>query len=354
MAIPDILAATYFGNTILDYLILFAFIAGGVILGKIITWTNGKIVSKLAKKTKTDLDDILVQLSEKPIIIYIIAFTTWFGWQFLDFTLYPAIHTYFGHFLYLVVAINTAWLFTRVIKALIDEYITPMASKTKTDLDDTLIPITKKLAVFIIYAITIIMILNHFGQEIGPLLAGLGIGGLAFALAAKDLLSNVFGSITVLMDKPFKIGQRIKIGGFDGFVKEISIRTTRIQTLDNTMVYVPNAKFTDQILENVSREPTRKVLMNIGLVYDTSTAKMKEAVNILNNILKKQKGLDGKHLVYFTEFGDFALKILVIYYIKDKDNILPIKHDVNMKIKEQFEKAELNMAFPTQTIELKK
>jgi len=349
-----LLETMYFGNTILDYLIFFAFIAGGVILGKIVVWTNENVVRKLANNTKTNLDDIMIELSEKPLIVYLSVFGTWLGWQFLDFTQYPSIDVYFGHLVYMVVALTTAWLLTRIVKAIIDFYVTPLASKTKTDLDDTLIPIFKKLSVFIIYAITIIMILNHFGQEIGPLLAGLGIGGLAFALAAKDMLSNIFGSVTVLMDKPFRVGHRIKIGGVDGFVKEINVRTTRIQTLDNTMIYIPNAQFTGQMLENVTQEPARKTVMNIGLVYNTSVANMKKAVKILNEILEKQEGLNGKHLVYFTEFGDFALKILVIYYIKDKDNILPIKHDVNMHIKERFEKAGLEMAFPTQTIELKK
>jgi len=349
-----LLTATYFGNTVLDYLIFFAFVAGGVIIGKIFTWVNGNIVRKLASKTKTELDDVLIGLIEKPIIVYIAAFTTWIGWQFLDFSAHPVIDTYFGHILYLIVAISTAWLLSGVIKAVIDYYITPLASKTKTDLDDTLIPILKKLISFVIYAIALIMILNHFGQEIGPLLAGLGIGGLAFALAAKDMLSNIFGSVTILMDKPFKIGQRIRVEGFDGSVKEINVRTTRIQTLDGTMVYVPNAKFTDTIIENVAQEPTRKVKMSIGVTYDTSNAKMNEAVKILDGILKKHKELNGKHLISFNEFGPYSLNILVIYHIKNKDNILGIQHDVNMAIKEQFEKAKIDMAFPTQTIELKK
>lgn len=344
----------YFDNTIFSYLVFFGFFIGSILIARILVFVNEKVVKKLTQKTKTELDDIIIELTEKPLMVYIVAFFCWIGWSFLSFPNYPHIDLYFGHVLYLVIAVNSAWMLSRVSKALIDQYVTPLASKTKTDLDDTLIPILRKLISFTIYALAVIMILNHFGQEIGPLLAGLGIGGLAFALAAKDLLSNIFGSVTILTDKPFSIGQRIKIGGFDGFVKEINVRTTKIKTLDGTMVYVPNATFTDNILENVSKETTRKVSMSIGVTYDTSNAKMKKAVDILNDILQKQKGLDGNHLVYFTEFGDFALKILVIYYIKDKDSILPIKHSVNMQIKERFEKAKIDMAFPTQTIELKK
>ncbi|MBW3019365.1 mechanosensitive ion channel family protein [Candidatus Woesearchaeota archaeon] len=345
---------TYFNNTVLQYLIFFAFLAGGFIVSKILVWINNKIIKKLAAKTQTRFDDILLDLLEKPFVIYLTVLFVYIGFQFLKFPDYPKIPAYFGHIIYLCVAVNTAWLFARIIRTLIEEYVAPMASRTKTDLDDTLIPILKKLAVFIIYAIAAIMVLNHFGQDIGALLAGLGIGGLAFALAAKDLLANIFGSVTILTDKPFSIGQRIKINGFDGFVREINVRTTRVETMEGNMLYIPNAKFTDSMLENVSKEKARKIVMNIGVTYDTSNAKMKKAVDIIQKILDTQKSLKEGSLVYFTEFGDSALNILVIYWITDKDNILPIKHDINMKIKEQLEKAKIDMAFPTQTIHVKK
>lgn len=344
----------YFDNTILQYLIFFGILAGGAILAKIFMWVNKKIVHRLASKTRTKLDDIIVELVERPIIIYVVCLAAYIGWQFLAFPNHPMIDAYFGHFLYLVVAINSAWLLSRITSALIEEYVKPLTAKTKTDLDDTLIPIVRKTLSFIIYAIALIMILEHFGQEIGPMLAGLGIGGLAFAFAAKDLLANIFGSVTILTDKPFSLGQRIKINGFDGFVREINIRTTRVETLEGNMLYIPNAKFTDSMLENVSKEKARKVVMNVGLTYDTSNAKLKKAIDLIQKILDKKDGLRDGSLVYFTEFGDFALNILVIYWITDKDSILPIKHDINMRIKEALEKASIDMAFPTQTIELKK
>lgn len=348
------LTITYFDNTILKYIIFFGIFALGWIASKIFRVFFAKFGTKFTRKTKNGFDDAMVEISEKPLSLYIIAFFTWFGFEFLTFPNYPDIPLYFGHLLYLFVAITTAWYVSSLVKHVIEHYLKPLAAKSKTDLDDALVPILQRLSVFVVYAIAIIMILNHFGQEIGPLLAGLGIGGLAFALAAKDLLSNIFGSVTVLLDKPFTLGQRIRINGVDGTVKEINVRTTRIETLDGTQVYIPNAKFTDQIVENVAREEARKVMMTIGLVYGTTNKKMQEAVDVLNKILDKQKGLTETRFVYFTEFGAYSLNILVIYYIKDKDNILPIRHDVNMKIKEEFEKAGIEMAFPTQTIEVKK
>lgn len=353
LSIPFI-TATYFDNTLLAYLQAFGMVILGFLVARTFVFFDQRVIRKLAKKNKFNFDDIVLNLAEKPFTIYMICAGFYIGWGFLTFPNYPDIDRYIGHLLYLVVALNSAWLLTRVIRALIENYLQPLAGKTDTDLDDTLIPILKKLVSISIYAIAVIIILNHFGQEIGPMLAGLGIGGLAFALASKDILANIFGSITVLMDKPFKIGDRIKVNGIDGIVQEISIRTTRIKTLDNTMVYVPNAKFTDSSVENVTQEPARKVMMNIGLVYDTSNVKMKRAISILEKLLSDHKGLDGEHKVAFTEFGDSALSILVIYYIKDKKNILPIRHEINMAIKEKFEKAGLDMAYPTQTVLVKK
>ncbi len=257
--------------------------------------------------------------------------------------------------MYMAFVINSAWLIARIFNAIVENYIKPIASNSKTDLDDYIVPILSKAAGIIIYIIAIIMILNHFGQEIGPMLAGLGIGGLAFALAAKDLLSNIFGSITIMFDKPFSIGHRIRINGFDGTVKEINLRTTKIETLEGTVLYIPNSKFTESAVENVTQEWARKVKMEIGLVYGTSSKKMKKAKDILQDILKKQKGIDNeKFVISFNEFGAYSKNILLVYWIKDKDNIFGIMDEVNFKIMEQLEKAKIEMAFPTQTIEVKK
>jgi len=330
------LAATYFDNTLLSYLTFFGIIILGFLASRVMVFINNRVIRKITKKTAFEFDDIVLTLAEKPFSVYIVLVSVWIGWNFLSFPNYPNIGLYFGHAFYLVIALNTAWLVSRVVKSLIDNYLTPLAAMTETDLDDTLIPILKKLVGVSVYAMAFIVIMNHFGQEIGPMIAGLGIGGLAFALAAKDILSNVFGSITVLMDKPFKIGERIRINGIDGYVQEISLRTTKIRTMDNTMVYVPNSKFTDSSVENVSQEPTRKIVMNLGLVYDTSNMKMKKAVDTIRKIIDSTHGVLKNPTVYFTEFGDFALNILVIYNIKDKKNISSIRHSINMAIKDKI------------------
>ncbi|HDD70588.1 MAG TPA: mechanosensitive ion channel family protein [Candidatus Woesearchaeota archaeon] len=355
MAIPEFLMKAYFDNTLYQYLIFLVTVAAAVIFSRIIYWGIQKFVKKIAAKSKNRFDDILISVSEKPVVVYIILFGVHIGWGMLSFPNFQKIPVYYGHLMYMSVVLVTAWFVSKLLRGIIDTYLKPFAAKTTTDLDDHLIPIIGKLVNIFAFVIAIIMILEHFGQEIGPLLAGMGIGGLAFALAAKDLLSNLFGSITIIFDKPFKVGQRIKLDGFDGFVEEINLRTTRLRTLEGRKLYVPNAKFTESIVENVSQEWARKVKFEIGLTYDTNAVKLKKAKEIIRKILIGHKDVNSeKVFVHFTEFGAYSKNITVIYWITDKDNILKVKDDVNMKIMQAFDRAKIEMAFPTQTVEIKK
>ena len=169
-------------------------------------------------------------------------------------------------------------------------------------------------------------------------------------MAAKDTVSNVFGGFTIFTDKPFKIKDRIKIGGFDGTVSEIGIRSTRLTTLEGRVVTIPNAKFADSMVENVSLEPNRKVVLNLGLTYDTSAENMKLAMKLLKDIIDSNNDTEDNCLISFNSFGDFSLGILFIYYIRKNSDILNTQTDINIEILKQFNENKLEFAFPTQTI----
>jgi len=173
-------------------------------------------------------------------------------------------------------------------------------------------------------------------------------------MAAKDTLSNIFGGFTIFTDQPFKLKDRIKVIGIDGMVQEIGLRSTRIKTLEGRTVTIPNSKFTENPVENVSKEPSRKVVLNLGLTYDTTEIQMKKAMKILKDIAKNNKNLHEKILLSFNSFGDFALGILFIYYIKKGSDILETQSEISSEILKQFNKNKLEFAFPTQTIYTKK
>ena len=352
MAISDFLTNTYYGNTAQEWLIAFLIILGFVIAAKIVYIIFGKVFKKLASKTKTKLDDIIVDMFEEPAVFALGVWGAWYGLSRLTFsesTLNWISSVFDGLIIFII-----AWFVTRLFDALVKEYLVPLTEQSDTDLDDQLLPIVRKGTKAIVWIIAIIIALNNAGYNVGALHAGLGIGGLALAMAAKDTVANIFGGFTILTDKPFKIKDRIQINGFDGVVEEIGIRSTRIRTLAGRLVTIPNMKFSEGAVENVSMEPSRKVVLNLGLTYDTTAKQMEKAIEILKNIAKKNKNVGEKVLVSFNAFGDFAMNILFIYYIKSGADILQTQTEMDMEILKQFNKNKLEFAFPTQTIYTKK
>ncbi|MFW6311756.1 MAG: mechanosensitive ion channel family protein [Nanoarchaeota archaeon] len=351
--VTEILTKTYYGNTVESWLYSLLILLGAVVIGKLLYWFFGNIAKKLTAKTETKLDDILIDMIEEPIVMAIVLFGLWFGANRL--ILSEVAEKWVWNIYQVLIVFTIAWLIARLLDSFYTEYLAPLTEKSKTDLDDQLLPILRKGTKTIIWVLAVIIALNNAGYNVGALLAGLGIGGLALAMAAKDTISNIFGGFTIFVDKPFKIRDRIKVVGYDGTVKEIGLRSTRIQTLEGRIVTIPNSKFSENAVENVTREPTRKVVLNLGLTYDTTPKQMQKAMDILKKIAKKhQDKIDEKILMSFNNFGDFSLGILFIYYIKKSADILCTQTDMNMDILKEFNKNKLEFAFPTQTIFSKK
>lgn len=340
------------GNTYHQYLMLIIYIALGVGVGKIFYFVSSKIVKVLASKTKSQLDDILSHLLEKPIIFMIILAGFYIGAHQL--TLPAKTGAIFDKAMVVLFTLNMSWIIINFIDAIIINYVQPMAEKSKSDLDDHLLPIIRKLVKVVLWVIVLIMIIKSFGFDVSALITGVGIGGLAFALAAQELLSNFFGGIAILSDKPFKLGDRIRVDQNEGWVREIGMRTTRIETLDGTQLVIPNSQIAKSILENVSREKARKIKLSIGLSYDTPQKKILKAQQIIHDLVVKNKYTENETEAALTDFGDSALIITINYWIKEADTakILSVKNEINLGIKERFEEEGINMAFPTRTVHI--
>ncbi len=348
------LGATYFGNTVLEYLFFFSVVAGGVFIGKIITFTSKTILRAFADKTKTRLDDIILTLLEGPVLLSVFLAGLYFGRELLVMS--AGFSSFYLKTISILFIFNIAWYLSKLINGLITHYLEPITEKSETDLDDHLLPIARKLVNVIVWAVVGVMAVEKLGYNVSSLIAGLGIGGLAFALAAKDLVGNLFGGIAILMDKPFKVGDRIKVSDVDGFVREIGLRTTRIETFGGTMITVPNSKVVDSVSENVSAEKQRRMTFTIGVEYGTSLAKLEKGKKIIEGHLKKIKGLDNKEFsVSFSEFAASSLNIRVQYWITPEgmNNYFGVQDELYTAIKKDFEKAKIEMAFPTQTVHLK-
>ena len=344
----DFFTQTYYGNTIGRWFVALLIAAAAVVVGKIVYWIIKNVIHKLTSKTKTKLDDIIVDMIEEPIMFAIIIAGVWWGLSTLTFG--ENAETWVGHIYYILIMLNVAWLITRLFDSLVRLYVVPIVEKSKSELDDQVLPIIRKSLKLVVWIVAIIVGLNNAGIQVAPLLAGLGIGGLVFALAAQDSVANLFGGLTIFVDKPFKLRDRIKINGFDGTIKEVGVRSTRLVTLEGRTVTLPNKVFTGGAVENVSSEPTRKVVLNLGLTYDMDDKKIEKAMEILKEIAANNDNIEDNTPMGFNQFGDFALNILFIYYIKKSADILGTQTEINLEILKQFNKSKLEFAFPSQTI----
>lgn len=246
----------FWGNSIREYIIFMGALALGMLLGKLTSWIIQNIIRKVAKKSTTKIDDVLVDVFDGPLILAVFIATLALSKTIL--LLSPTMAAIYGHLIRILITINIAWLIIRFVDSALEHYLVPYAEQSETDLDDVLLPILRTSAKIIIVVMGGVMVLSDFGFNVVGLVAGLGIGGLAIAFAAKDLISNIFGGISVIADKPFKMGDTIKFGDKSGVVREIGIRTTRLETPEGTALIIPNAKFTDGIIENVSAKDRRK------------------------------------------------------------------------------------------------
>ena len=195
--------------------------------------------------------------------------------------------------------------------------------------------------------------LDNIGLKISTLLAGLGVGGLAVALAAQDTLKNLLGSIMILLDKPYRVGQRIVVKGHDGVVEEIGLRSTRMRLLTGHQTTIPNDEMAKIDIENIGQRPHIRRLTNIGITYDTPPEKIEKAVDIILKILDNHEGMDPEFppRAYFSEYNPYSLNILVLYWYHPADywGYMKFSQWVNLQIAREFQKEGIKFAFPTST-----
>ena len=347
----DFFEQTFYYNTVERWALALAIAMGVWVLSKLLYWISANILRRLVQRTATKLDDILLDTLEQPLIVlftlvgFLVAYhRLWFP-EDIDLWMNRAYHA--------AVTISITWLLARTLDALIREYLVPYAERTDSRLDDHLLPMVRKGLRSMIWILGIIVALDNAGYNVGALLAGIGIGGIALAMAAKDTLANVFGGISVLVDKPFIAGDRIRIDGHDGVVQEVGIRSTRIQTLAGPILVVPNHKFTDSLVENVTAEPARRIKHVLGLTYDTPPEGMELALKILHAIIdESQDVLEERRWLSFDTYGDFNLNIVFICFIRKEADITSTESRISLEILKRFNANGLNFAFPTRTIHL--
>ncbi len=346
----EFLDKTFWGNTVLDWFVAIGIVMLCYIGAKVILYFTNKVVRKFTEKTKTQLDDILIDKLEEPLAVAVTIAGLFWAVEYLHIP-NPSAEKFLNKLLLFGLVLNVTWAVARTLDALISEYLVPLTEKTNNSFDDQLVPIAQKAAKYTIWSLGIVLALDNLDFDIGAMIAGLGIGGLALALAAQDAVKNIFGGIMIFVDKPFKLGDRIQINGFDGIVEMVGLRSTRVRTLDGRLVTMPNSKFNDNEITNVTLEPNTRIILKLGLTYETPPEKIELANSILKDIVNtNQDEIDEKHFISFNDFGDFSLGITFVYFIRKEGDFFNTQNKISMQILKRFNENGLEFAFPTQTI----
>jgi len=313
------------------------------------------ITHAITAHTETPLDDLLLDAAEKPAGWLILILGIMFSMHMLNppSETFPLVEIADSTTRLAAIAL-TSWFLWRLIDGF-SAYFSARAAHTQTALDDQLVPfISKTLKVFLVFTL-ILVLAQNMGYSISGLIASLGIGGLAVAMAAKDSISNIFGSIMILLDRPFTVGDWIKTKDFEGVVEEVGFRSTRIRTFSKTLVNVPNSQLANMVIDNIDAMPKRRVKMRIGITYKTTPQQMQQAIAAIEELLKKHVGIDQEFsLVKFDNFEDSSLSIFLYYFTKSThwDEYLQIRQEVNLEIMHALEKLNLEFAFPSRSLYL--
>ena len=333
---------------------LFGIILAGMVLSRLLALLLIIIVRSWFKREDLALDPRLKKDFVRPIRI---AFMSWVWLLGLTFLGLPApVLFYLRVAAKTITAAGAAWAVYRLID-IFGEYLVVKAAKTHSKFDDLLVPlITRSLKIFVV-AFGLVFVAETLELEYRSILAGLGLGGLAFALAARDTVSNVFGSLTVLLDRPFQIGDWVRIGDVDGNVETVGIRSTRIRTFYNSLITVPNSQLITATVDNMGARRYRRIKTLISITYQTPPEKIDAFCEGIREIIRLHPYTRKDYFhVYFNQFGVHALEVLLYCFVETPDwsTELRERHRLFVDIVRLADRLGVEFALPTQTLYMRK
>ncbi len=335
------------GIGIFQYAAALGVVLLSIILKKLFSKTILHFLQIATKKTKTKLDDNILLSIETPIQAAIILAGIYIAVDILGISA-----AFLDSLLKSFVIFIIFWSFYNAV-GVFEHSIYAFVKKSSKELAQEISDLLLKIAKFFIAAVGVIAILEEWQIDVSTFVASLGIGGLAFALAAKDTVANFFGSVMIFLDKSFKIGDWIKGAGVEGIVEKINIRTTKIRTFEKSLITVPNAALANAPVENFSRRGIRRINMRLGLTYSTTTAQMEAIVTELRELLHAREDIDKETIfIYFDEFAASSLSIFCYFFTATADwqKYLQIREAINLEIIRLVEKHGAEFAFPSQSI----
>ena len=351
------------GNAIWRFLVILLVVLVTMAAGRTVQYFINNYALRRDEKHGVKATTLFLRCLTKPISVALFALGLFVCKMFLVFGdegISPVIEGYWMKIVQAVAAIALAYAFYRLVD-IIEYYLERWTSKTQTKLDDMLVPVIRKALRITIAIIAVLWIVDGIlGAEIKAILLSAGVGGIALALAAKDTIANFFGSVTIFADKPFQIDELVKVGEHYGPVEEVGFRSTKIRTLEGHLVTVPNSVIANTAVENVGRRPFIRRTSNITITYGSGHKKAQKAVELIKEVLAgvPEVNADSEKppRVYFSDFNDWSLNIYMSYWVKPADYWVyqEVNERVNLEIMKRFEAAQIEFAFPSQTLYVKK
>ncbi|WP_438480358.1 mechanosensitive ion channel family protein [Oleiharenicola lentus] len=338
-------------NTTTHFVIAAVFIVGGLLLRRVVTALIFKQLKRFASKTETTLDDKLFSALEGPVATFIMLVGIFSAAKVLKLS--RETDEFLGYGSTVAFSLVLFWGLLRAFSALLD-HGQEIAVKKNMGIA-AFMPWIKKSLVVVFVIFGVLLTAQSLGFEVKTFLAGLGIGGLAFALAAQDTIANLFGSIVVAIDQPFKIGEAVKIGANEGTVEDIGLRSTKLRAPGKNLIIIPNKMVAAEPVINNSRFIRRRVEQVFGLTYDTSAEKMQEIVTEIRGIIEGEKEVVTESVhVYFRDFSASSMDVWIAYETRDPDfaKHMALRQRVNFAVMRAVQAKGLGFAFPTQTMNL--
>jgi small-conductance mechanosensitive channel len=346
----DVLQRSYFQNSVLDYLTFLATFIIGIVIIQILKRLVLQRIRAWSEKTASTIDDFLVRIIESKVIPLL-----YYGIFYLSI---KSLHVPPAGTKILNIAgvVLMTFLGIRLLVAIINYTLESYLRKKSLDSSTrhSFAGITTIIKV-ILWGIGIAFLLDNLGFEISAVIAGLGIGGIAVALAAQTILGDLFSYFVIFFDRPFELGDFIIVGEYMGSIEYIGIKTTRVRSLGGEQLVFSNTDLTNSRIRNYKRMAKRRVVFTLGVVYETSLDQVKEIPGIIKNAIESvgDTVFDRSH---FASYGDFSLNFEVVYYVMSSDynKYMDIQQEINITIKEEFEERGIEFAYPTQTLIVEK
>ncbi len=361
----------FWGNTVKAYFLFGGLLFLGLIFKRIVSRLLSRLLFKLFRSFSSQShNDAFVALLIRPIEVFILLTTLYLSINQLKHPLEVTVFHYskligkvkeqipvtIGDcidriFLFMII-LSIFWIILRIID-FISHVLLYKASLTEDKADDQLVPFLKELFKTIVIFIGFFTLLGFvFEVNVLTLITGLGIGGIAIALAAKESLENLIGSFTIFLDKPFTVGDLVKVDGVEGTVEKVGFRSTRIRTSEKTMATIPNRGMIDGVLENLSLRNSRKVSFIIGLTYETNSASLRKIITEIESYINNHQGTSDDGNASFKSFGDSGLNVEVNYFVTELNytQFLQIRQEINLEIMDIVIRNKSDFAYPTQRL----